>query len=118
MPVKCSPPGGRPRTRLALGVVNDTDGGADDVRRRGSAVRRGAVLMREGYALHLTSLAAASSCPQGLTTPQPGNQPVTARLGATREIRTFFTDRAATVDPLSAVVVIAQRPRERRMVQV
>jgi len=47
-----------------------------------------------------------------------GNQPVTARLGATREIRTFFTDRAATVDPLSAVVVIAQRPRERRMVQV
>ena len=54
-------------------------------------------------------------------TPTPrwrGNQPVTARLGATREIRTFFTDRAATVDPFSAVVVIAQRPRERRMVQV
>ena len=55
---------------------------------------------------------------RGLTTLRRRNQPVTARLGATREIRTFFTDRAATVDPLSAVVVIAQRPRERRMVQV
>lgn len=55
---------------------------------------------------------------RGLTTLRRGNQPVTARLGATHEIRTFLTDRAATVEPFSAVVVIAQRPRERRMVQV
>ena len=54
----------------------------------------------------------------GARSARRGNQPVTARLGATREIRTFFTDRAATVDPFSAVVVMAQRPRERRMVQV
>jgi len=46
--------------------------------------------------------------PEGLTRRGRRNQPVTARLGATQEIRTFLTDRASTVEPFSAVVVIAQ----------
>jgi len=45
---------------------------------------------------------------RGLTTLRRRNQPVTARVGATHEIRTFLTDRAIAVEPFSAVVVIAQ----------
>jgi hypothetical protein len=43
---------------------------------------------------------------------------VTAREAAGRTTRTRFTERALTVDPVSAVVVMAQRPGDRRTVHV